>query len=165
MEDAEGFAAAALLANAGAEEGFDVRKGAAVENGELEVIDFDDDVVDAHPNESGEKVLGGGDEHALAHKAGGVTHFGDVTCGSGDFEVVEIGAAEDDARAGGGGQKTHGGRCTGVQADPGEFERFGYGLFEVDGLGQCATPKRCPSTSSWRSPGTRDRSGKLDKPV
>jgi hypothetical protein len=40
-------------------------------------------------------VLGGGDEDALAHEAGGVTDFGDVAAGCWDFEVVKVGAAED----------------------------------------------------------------------
>ena len=52
-------------------------------------------------------MLGGGDEHALAHEAGGVADLGDVAADGGNFEVVEVGAAEDDAGTGGRGQQAH----------------------------------------------------------
>ena len=110
LEDADVFAAAALDLDADVVEGFDIGKRAAVEDGEFEVVDLDDDVVDAGADAGGEKVLGGGDEDALAHEAGGVGDLGDVAAGGGDFEVVEVGAAEDDAGAGGGGKKPQTGR-------------------------------------------------------
>ena len=97
LEDANVFALAALALEAGGEDGGDVGEGAAVENGDFEVIDFYDDVVDAEADESGEQVLGGLDEDALAHERGGVADAGDVAAGGGDLEVVEVGAAEDDA--------------------------------------------------------------------
>ena len=46
-------------------------------------------------------MLGGGDEDALAHETGGVGNLGHVAADGLDFEVVEVGAAEDDAGAGG----------------------------------------------------------------
>ena len=67
-------------------EGLDVGQSAAVEDGQLEVVQLDDDVVDAHADERGEQMLGGGDEDALAHEAGGVADFGDVAAGGGNFE-------------------------------------------------------------------------------
>ena len=93
------------------EKGLNVGQGAAVEDGQLQVVELDDDVVDAHADERGEQVLGGGDEHALAHEAGGIADLGHVAADGGNFEVVEIGAAEDDAGAGGRGQKAHGDRA------------------------------------------------------
>src|SRR5581483_8886425 len=97
FEDAHVFTAATLYANPFLEDRVDVGLCASVENGQLEVIDFDDDVVDAHADEGREQMLGGGDEHALPHEAGGVANLGDVAADGGNFEVVEIGAAEDDA--------------------------------------------------------------------
>ncbi len=86
-------------------EGFDVGQGGAVEDGDFEVVELDDDVVDAEADERGEQVFGGGDEDALAHEAGGVGDLGDVAAVGGDLEVVEVGAAEDDAGAGGRGHR------------------------------------------------------------
>jgi hypothetical protein len=134
LEDAEVLAAAALHFEAGVLDGFDVRQGGAVEDGEFEIVELDDDVVDGEAGEGGEQVLGGGDEHALAHEAGGVGDFGDVAAGGGDLEVFKIGAAEDDAGAGGGGQQAHGHRRPAVQADAGETEGRGDRLLKVHTL-------------------------------
>ncbi len=101
LEDAEVFAAAALGAEADGLKGLHVGEGAAVEDGDFEVVDLDDHVIDAHADESGEEVLGGLDEDRLAHEGGRIADLGDVAAGGGDFEVVEVGAAEDDAGAGG----------------------------------------------------------------
>ena len=129
LEDADVLALAALALEAGGEDGGDVGERAAVEDGDFEVVDFYDDVVDAEADEGGEEVLGGLDEDALAHEGGGVGDAGDVAAGGGDLEVVEVGAAEDDAGAGGRGDETHGDGGAGVQA---------YAL-EVDGgCGSCA---------------------------
>ena len=95
LEDAEILAAAALRFEANFAEGLGIRKGAAIEDGELEVVEIDEDVVDAGSEQGGEQVFGGRDEDALAHEAGGVTDFGDVAAGCWDFEVVKVGAAED----------------------------------------------------------------------
>jgi hypothetical protein len=54
LDDLEVLSAAALLAEAGFLEGLDVRQGAAVEDGDFEIVDFDDDVVDAETDERGE---------------------------------------------------------------------------------------------------------------
>ena len=78
-------------------------------------------------------MFGGGDEHALAHEAGGVADFGDVAADGGDFEVVEVGAAEDDAGTGRRGQQTHGDRRAGMKTDPCELKGCGDGLFQVRG--------------------------------
>ena len=131
LEDAEVLAAAALLLEADGLEGLDVGQGAAVEDGELEVVEFDDDVVHAVADEGGEKVLGGGDEHTLAHEAGGVADLGDVAAGGGNFKVVEVGAAEDDAGASRGGHEAHGHGCAAVEADAGERGGVADCVFEV----------------------------------
>ena len=131
LEHADVLAAAALGVDACALNGFNVGQCAAVEDGQLEVVEFDDDIVDAHTNEGGEQVLGGGDEHALAHEAGGVADFGDVAADGGNLEVVEVCAAEDDAGAGGRGEQPHGDRSAGVEAYPCEFKGLRYGLLQV----------------------------------
>lgn len=133
LEDADVLAAAALGADAGAVEGFDVGLRAAVEDGQLQVVELDDDVVDAHADESGEQVFRGGDEHALAHEAGGVADFGDVAADGGDLEVVKIDAAEDDAGAGRRGEQAHGDRSAGMQTDPSELKGLCKGLLQVSG--------------------------------
>ena len=53
-------------------------------------------------------MLGGLNQHALAHETGCVADFGDIAAYGGDLEVVEVCAAEDDARAGRSGQQAHG---------------------------------------------------------
>ena len=76
----------------------------------------------------------GGDEHALTHEAGGVADAGDVATGGGDLKVVEVGAAEDDAGAGGSGDKSHADGSAGVESDAGELNRLLDGLLGVDGI-------------------------------
>jgi hypothetical protein len=97
LEDADVLALAALALEAVSEDGDDVGEGAAIEDGDFEIVNLDDDIVDAEADEGGEKVLGGLNEYALAHEGGGVADAGDVATSGGDFEVVEVGAAEDDA--------------------------------------------------------------------
>jgi len=131
LEDAEVFTLAALALEAGGEDGGDVGEGAAVEYGDLEVVDFDDDVVDAEADEGGEQVLGGLDEDALAHEGGGVGDARYVAAGGGNFEVVEVGAAEDDAGAGGGGDEAHGDGGPGVQTHSLEIQWGVDGVLEL----------------------------------
>ena len=88
-------------------------------------------------------MLGGGDQHALAHEAGGVADLGHVAADGGNLKVVQIGAAEDDARPGGRGQQAHGDRRAGVQPDPGEFQGRGNRLFQVRGMSQNQRLQRC----------------------
>ena len=59
--DVEVAAAAAVSADAGVEDHVDEGLSAAVEDGDFEVVDFDEDVVDPHAIEGTEKVFGGGD--------------------------------------------------------------------------------------------------------
>jgi len=136
FEDAEVLALAALALEAGGVDGLDVGVGGAVEDGNFEVVDFHDDVVYAEADEGGEEVLGGGDEDALAHEGGGVGDFGDVASGGRDLEVIEIGAAEDDAGAGGRGDEAEGDFGAGVEAYAAEIQRGGDGLLELGFGGQ-----------------------------
>src|ERR1035441_4995732 len=54
------------------------RTGAAIQNGQLKIVQLDDGIVDADAGKRREQVLGSGDEHALLHQAGGVTDAGHV---------------------------------------------------------------------------------------
>ena len=103
-QDLEIGALAPLLPQAGAGDHFDVRQRAAVENRQLQVVELDDGVVHAHADEGREQVLGGGDEHALLHQAGGVADLGDVLADGWHVESVEIDAAKHDARSSRSGQ-------------------------------------------------------------
>ena len=131
FENAEILAAAALLLEANLAKRLGVRQSAAVENGQLEIVEFDSNVIDAAAKEGGEQMFGGGDENALAHQAGGVRNFGDVASGGGDFETVEIGAAKDNARTRRSGQQAHSDRSTAVEANAGELDRGGNCVFQV----------------------------------
>ena len=76
-------------------------------------------------------MLRGGDQHALAHQAGGIGDFGDITAGCGDFKVIEVGSAEYHAGARGRRQQPHRHRSPAVEADAGKAERRGKGLLEM----------------------------------
>src|SRR5579859_2975415 len=67
---------------------------AAVEDGQFEVVQLDDRVINAHADEGGKHVLGGRDEHAFLHKARGITYAGDIPADRLDFETIQIGAAK-----------------------------------------------------------------------
>jgi hypothetical protein len=131
FEDAKIFAAAALRFAANVADGLNEGKRAAVENGKLEVVELDDDVIDAHAEQGREQVLRRGNEDTLAHEAGGVTHLGDVAADGGDFEAVEVSAAKDYAAAGRGGEKPHVHGRAGVEADAGELDGRGDGVFQM----------------------------------
>ena len=131
LEDAEVFTLAALALEACGEDGGDVGEGAAVEDGDLEVVDFYDDVVDAEADEGREKVLGGLDEDALTHEGGGVGDARHVATRRGDFEVVEVGAAEDNAGAGGCGDEAHRNGGAGVKTHSVEVQRGVDGVLEL----------------------------------
>src|SRR6202035_3115750 len=54
---AEILPAAALHPDAHLFRCFHVRQGAAVQNGQLQIVELDDDIVDAHADERGKKML------------------------------------------------------------------------------------------------------------
>jgi len=86
-------------------------------------------------------VLSGGDEHTLAHEAGGVADLGDVAASGWDLEVVEVGSAKEDTTAAGRGEQAHSHRGSTVQANTCEFKGCGYGLFKVKALYQNGKPR------------------------
>jgi hypothetical protein len=89
--------------------------GGTVEDGDFDVVEVDEDVVDAIGIGGGEKVLGGGEQDALLHEAGGVADAGDVVAVRFDWEIVEVDAAKDYAGIRGSGEKTEVGVNTRVK--------------------------------------------------
>src|SRR5579862_5252741 len=136
MQHTNIFAAPPLGANAHAQEGFNIWLGAAVEDGQFQVVDLDNYVIDPHSNEGREEVFGRRNEHALAHEAGGVAELGDIAPGGRDLEVIKIGAAKDNARTRRGGQKPHVHGGAGVKPHSRKRERLGDRLFQMSRLGQ-----------------------------
>src|SRR6267378_6177967 len=59
-----------------------------VEDGDFDVVEVNEDVVDAVGIGGGEKVLGGGEQDALLHKAGGVADASDVVAVGFDWEII-----------------------------------------------------------------------------
>jgi len=97
LKDAEVTAFAAEAAEAGLIEEFEERLGRTVENGNFDVVEVDEDVVDAVGIRGGEEVFGGGEEDALLHETGGVADSSDVVAVGFDRKIVEVDAAENDA--------------------------------------------------------------------
>ena len=113
-----------------------VRQGAAVQDGQFQVVQLHDHVVHAHADERGEQVFSGGDQHALAHQAGGVADLGHVAADGGNLKVVQVSAAEDDARSGRSGQQAHGYRRARMEPAPRKFQGLCNGLFQMCGISQ-----------------------------
>jgi len=97
--------------------------GGTVEDGDFDVVEVDEDVVDAVGIGGGEKVLGGGEEDALLHEAGGVTDAGDIVAVGFDGEIVEVHAAENDACVRGSGEEPEVGVNAGVETHTLSFNR------------------------------------------
>ncbi len=95
-----------------------VRRSAAVQNGNFQVVDFDERVVHSHAVEHAEQMLGGGDQHALPHQAGGIAYASHVAPTGGDMEIVEIGAEENDAGGRRRGKNSNGDGDAAVKPDP-----------------------------------------------
>ena len=91
------------------------RLGGTVEDGDFDVVEVDEDVVDAVGVGGGEKVLGGGEQDALLHEAGGVAYASDIVAVSFDREIVQVDTAKDDAGVWGSGEKTELSVDTGVE--------------------------------------------------
>ena len=123
-QDLEINAFAALLAKAGLVIISMNGMRAAVEDGDFEVVELHDGVVDAHADEGRQQVLGGGDEHAFLHQAGGVADLGDVAADGFDFKAVKVGAAKHNARARGGRQDSKMNRGSAMEADAAAFGRI-----------------------------------------
>ena len=123
------LAPAPLAPDAYLGKGFHVRQGAAIEDWQFQVIELDNDVVDAHADQRGKEMLGGGYEHPLAHDAGGVADLGYVSARRRNFVIVQVGAAENNARSGRGGQQAHVHRRPAVETDSRELDHRRDGLF------------------------------------
>src|ERR1700686_4316822 len=67
-----------LFANTGLLDHFDKRLGASIKDRQLQVIQFNESIVDSHPYKCRQQMLGGGDEYALFHQARGVADSGYV---------------------------------------------------------------------------------------
>ena len=115
FEDAEVAAFAAEAAETGLIEELEERFGRAVEDGNFDVVEVDEDVVDAVGIGGGEKVFGGGEKYALLHEAGGVADASDVVAVGLDGKIVQVNAAEDDAGVWGSGLKAELGVDAGVE--------------------------------------------------
>src|SRR5579859_1147277 len=114
---------AAKLANARAIEKVHKRLRGAVENGQLERVDFHVDIVDAARIKSGEQMLGGGEQHAIFHQAGGVTDARDVAAVGLNFKIVEVNAAKHDACVWRRGNEANVRTNSGMKADAFGFDR------------------------------------------
>ena len=121
FENAEIAAFAAEAAETGLIEELEERLGRAVEDGNFDVVEVDEDIVDAVGIGSGEKVFCGGEKYALLHEAGGVADASDVVTVCLDWKIVEIDAAEDDAGVWGSRLKAELGVDAGV-----ETHTFGF---------------------------------------
>ena len=92
--DAEIFSTSTLGLQADRLERSNIRKRASIKNGQFQIVEFDDDVIDSIADQRRQQMLGGGNQNALPHQAGGVTDLGNVAAGGGNFKIVEIRAAE-----------------------------------------------------------------------
>ena len=99
------------------------RKCAAVENGNFEVVELYDRVIDAKTIQRGEQVFDGRDPDASLHERGRIR---DARHGSnirGKLKVVQVHTAEHDARPRDGWRNSHSDCLSGMEADPVEFHR------------------------------------------
>ena len=88
------FSSATLSLQSHRLERSNVRKRASIEDREFEIVQLDDDVIDAVTDQRGKQMLGGRNQNALTHQAGGITDFGNVAACGGNFKIVEICASE-----------------------------------------------------------------------
>ena len=93
-----------MLADACGLDHADERLRTAIENRQLQIVQFNDGVVNSGAHKSRKHMLGCRDEHTFLHQAGGVAYFGDVAAGGFDLVVVEINPAENNAGTRGCGQ-------------------------------------------------------------
>ena len=115
--------APAVSTDASLTDHFNKRQSRAVENRHFEVIDFDERVVDSHAVKDAQQMLGSGNQHALAHQAGRVAHFGYMAPGGGDRKMLEIGPEEDDACRGWGWEDAKGNGNSGMKPDAARLYR------------------------------------------
>src|SRR5271154_1646629 len=85
----------------------DVGLRRAVEDGKLERVQLNIDIIDTARIERCQHVFNGGKQHTLFHQAGGVTDARYVADVGFDLETIEIHAAENDAGVRGRGYESH----------------------------------------------------------
>lgn len=141
FQDAEILAPPPLRLESRGGEGFHIGQCAAIEDGQLQVVQFHDYVVHAHADERGEQVFGGLNQHALAHQAGGVAHLGHIASNGGNLEVVEVGAAKQDAASGGRGQQAHRDGRSAMQSNAGKADRGSQRVFQMRSFVQMQRPR------------------------
>ena len=95
----------------------DKRLSAAIEDGQLEIVDLNQGIVESNAYTCGEQVLGGRNEHAFLHQAGGVADTRDVPADRLDLEPVQIDAPEHDPGTRWCRQNAHGNLRAAVQPD------------------------------------------------
>jgi len=115
LEDFKVAAFSTEAAKAGLIKELEEGLGGTVEDGDFDIVEVNEDVVDAVGIGGGEKVLGGGEQDALLHKAGGIANTSDVVAMGFDGEVVKINAAENDAGIRRSGEETKVRVDTGVE--------------------------------------------------
>src|SRR5579862_388236 len=95
----------------------------SIENGELQIIQLHDRIIDPRPNEGREQVLGRGDEHASLHQAGCIANPREIPANGLDFKTIEVHTTEYNPRPGWSGQNAHVDWCAAVQSDTGTLHR------------------------------------------
>ena len=116
-------------ANSGLLQHLDEWLRGAVQDGQLQRVNIDVDVIHAAGVERREQVLGGGKQHALFHQAGGVADPGDVAPVRFDLKIIQVHAAEDDSRVGRCGHETQMGLHSRMQTNSlGRYRPFNRGL-------------------------------------
>src|SRR6266849_448788 len=88
---------AAQFANAGPLQHLHEGLSRTVENGHFDGVYIDVNVVDATRIDGGKQMLGGGEQNALLHEAGGITDASDVVPLRFDWEIIQVNAAKHDA--------------------------------------------------------------------
>ena len=120
---------APLLANSCFVNGINERSGTAIQNWQLQIIQFDDGIIDAAADTCREHVLSGGNQDAFFHQARGIADSGNVAAYCFHLETIEIDASEDYTRARRRRQYPQLNRSPTMQADAAAFYRCTDCLF------------------------------------
>jgi len=115
------LARAALFADAGLLDQLHEWQRAAIQNGKFEVVQFHDGIIHSQADKRREQVLGGGDENALFHQAGGIADAGYIATDGLYLKTIQVDAAKDYACGGRGRKNSHADRRTTMQSDSTAF--------------------------------------------
>src|SRR6202451_266047 len=83
-----------LLADSDLLNQFHKRLCAPIQNRQLQIVQFDNSVIDAGSDESRKQMLGSGNQYALLHKAGRVAGARDIPVYALDLQIVQVDAVE-----------------------------------------------------------------------